>query len=67
MARYIDRKCPKCRDYFGVVVNQLPDQNGEHRIDGYCAVCGYQLKSWRLVFGSKRPTKYRRAVPQLLR
>jgi hypothetical protein len=54
MARYIYRKCPKCRDYFGVVVNQRPHKNGEHPIKGFCLTCGYQLNDWRLILGRKR-------------
>jgi hypothetical protein len=59
MANYIARTCPKCRDYFGLVVSQPPDRNGEHPIDGYCAVCGYQLKRWRVILGGKPPTEIR--------
>jgi hypothetical protein len=41
MAKFIARTCPKWRDYFGVVVNQQqPKSNGEHPINGFCAVCG---------------------------
>jgi hypothetical protein len=54
MARYIYRKCPKCREYFGLVVNQLPLANGEHPIKGFCSVCGYQLKGWQLILGRKQ-------------
>jgi hypothetical protein len=56
MAKYIARNCPKCRDYFGVVVNPLPKSDGEHPINGFCAVCGYQLKGWRVIVGRKRTT-----------
>jgi hypothetical protein len=56
MAKYIARTCPKCRDYFGVVVNQAPKSNGEHPINGFCAACGYHLKGWRLIVGRKRTT-----------
>jgi hypothetical protein len=54
MAKYIARNCPKCRDYFGLVLNQPPQSNGEHPINGFCAVWGYQLKGWRLILGRKR-------------
>jgi len=37
------------------VVNREPESNGEHAITAYCAVCGYQLKGWRLIVGRKRP------------
>jgi len=61
MARYINRKCPRCRDYFGLALSQAPDSNGEHPISGYCAVCGYQLKGWRLILGRKQATEVRYA------
>jgi C4-type Zn-finger protein len=68
MARYINRKCPKCGDYFGVVVNQRPHKNGEHPIKGFCSVCGYQLRGWRLILGRKRPAEvYRSRMPKVFR
>lgn len=67
MAKYIARKCPKCRDYFGVAVNQAPQSNGEHPINGFCAVCGYQLKDWRLILGRNRtPPLYHGRMPRVL-
>jgi hypothetical protein len=66
MAKYIVRQCPKCRDYFGVLVNQPPKSNGEHHINGFCAVCGYQLKGWRLIVGRKRTTNmYHGRMPKV--
>jgi hypothetical protein len=49
---------PKCRDYFGIVVNQLPHKHGEHPIKGFCTVCGYQLKGWRPIHGRKGRRKF---------
>ena len=66
MRRYIARSCPKCRDYFGIVVNQEPTSNGEHPINAYCAVCGYQLKGWRLIEGRKRTIhQYHGGMPKV--
>jgi len=59
MARYIPRNCPKCCGHLGVVVNELPGNDGEHIIKGYCTGCGYQLKGWRLILGRKRPRENR--------
>jgi len=68
MARYIARKCPRCRDYFGVVVNQEPKSDGDHPITAYCALCDYQLKGWRLIVGRKRPVLiYGGRVPKVFR
>jgi hypothetical protein len=54
MAKYLHKSCPRCHDYFGVVVNQHPGTSGEQPISGYCAGCGYHLKGWRLIAGGKR-------------
>jgi periplasmic protein TonB len=53
MAKYIARKCPKCRDDFWLVINQSPNSNGECPINAYCALCGYWLERWRLILGRK--------------
>jgi hypothetical protein len=53
MARYIDRKCPKCHDYFGVTVSHPTPQARELPITAYCAVCGFQHRGWRVIFGGK--------------
>jgi len=55
MPRYIPRQCPRCHDYFGVVVSQESKSNGEHPITAYCGQRSYQLKDWRLIVGRKRP------------
>jgi C4-type Zn-finger protein len=56
MAKYIARNCPKCRDYFGVVVSQWPTRDREYLVSGFCTTCGYRLKGWRVILGRKRPT-----------
>jgi len=53
--KYLARKCPRCRDYFGVTVSHEPTSDGENAISAYCAVCGYTLKGWRLIVTRKRP------------
>jgi hypothetical protein len=30
-----------------------PKSNGEHPINGVCAVCGYRLQDWQLIVGRK--------------
>jgi hypothetical protein len=54
MAKYLHRSCPKCRDYLCVDVLQRATSDGEHPITGYCAVCGYQLKGWRVIPGGRQ-------------
>ena len=55
MPKHLARKCARCREFFAVIVNQPPKSNGQYLINGICAVCGYQLKGWRLIIGRKRP------------
>jgi len=47
MAKYIARTCPKCGDYFGLLVNQPPKNNGEHRSDNADVIrFGPMVASW---------------------
>jgi hypothetical protein len=70
MARYIPRTCPKCRDYFGVVVIHPHPEAKTLPVEGYCATCQYRIK-WSLVVGSVKhhslPTLRRRLVQSGLR
>lgn len=54
MARYNARKCPKSRDYFDVAVSHPTPQARDLPIVAYCAVCGHNLRGWRLIRGGKR-------------
>ena len=66
MARYIARTCPKCRDYFGVLVSQWPTESGEHHVSAFCATCGYRLLGWRVILGRKSLTAvYRTKKPSV--
>jgi len=52
MAKYLYRTCPKCKDYFGVVVPEPPEPVTEVPIDAHCAVCGFKL-AWKVLTGGK--------------
>jgi len=52
MLKYLYRDCPKCKDYLGVIVRDLPEPMREVPIDAHCVVCGFKLE-WRLVLGKK--------------
>ena len=68
MAKYIPRSCPKCRDYFGVVVSQWPTSDREYLVSGFCTTCGYQLKGWRLILGRKQTSyQYNARTPKVFR
>ena len=68
MARYIARTCPNCRDYFVVTATQTSTGNGAHPITAYCAMCGFQLKDWRLIVTRKKPLlKYSAIVSRVFR
>jgi hypothetical protein len=50
MARYLARNFPRCGDYLGVVLMQLPPKARESPILGNCARCRYRLV-WKLITG----------------
>jgi hypothetical protein len=41
MAKFIARKCPKCRNYLGLVVNEPPRTGRELLISGYFPLCAF--------------------------
>ena len=45
VAKYLQRSCPKCSGYLGIVI---PVQ----AINGRCLKCGYRL-AWVLVLGNR--------------
>ena len=46
MAVYLPRTCPKCGNYFGVVIAK-PSDSGYQPIHGRCAICGFEV-AWAL-------------------
>jgi ribosomal protein S27AE len=48
VARYLARTCPRCGDYFGVVMAETG--NGDVRVIARCAVCKFELL-WRVLCG----------------
>ncbi len=46
MPKYLQRSCPKCNGYLGIVVSER-----EQAINGRCLKCGYRL-AWVLVRGN---------------
>jgi hypothetical protein len=59
MARYFARTCPKCCDIFNVAITHLAERRSEFSINGFCGVCGHQLKGWRLILCGKRAPEIR--------
>ena len=60
MTKYLPRKCPKCHDYFFcVAIGRPPTHSRGLPITAFCAVCGYQLRGWRLILGRKREPEVR--------
>ena len=53
MTKYLDRTCPKCKPYLGVVVRDPPGPKSEILIDAYCVVCGFKLL-WKVVLGGRQ-------------
>jgi hypothetical protein len=56
MAKYIPRTCPRCRDYLAVIVSPWPTNDREYDVNGFCAVCGYEIRGWRVILRRKRTT-----------
>jgi len=50
MAVYLARSCPKCRNYFGVVIAERQGRGKPQPIHGRCATCGYEV-NWTLFPG----------------
>jgi hypothetical protein len=44
MAVYLARNCPRCGNFWGVVVAK-PNGSGFQPIHGLCSTCGYEI-SW---------------------
>jgi hypothetical protein len=59
MAKYLARTCPKCRDIFNVAITQPSARRSEFSINGFCGVCGHQLKDWQLILGRERAPEIR--------
>jgi hypothetical protein len=51
MAKYLQRSCPKCNGYLGIVVPELRAKMPVQAINGRCVKCGYRL-AWVLVLGN---------------
>jgi ribosomal protein S27AE len=50
MSKCVTRTCPRCGDFFGVVLgNQLPEVKA-FPIRGRCTQCGYRIE-WKLLVG----------------
>ena len=54
MSKYVMRHCPRCGDHFALVVNQIAEEGRGSRIGGYCLVCSYRIRGWRIFVGGKR-------------
>jgi C4-type Zn-finger protein len=52
MAKYLQRSCPKCNGYLGIVVPEGKPKMPVQAINGRCLKCGYRL-AWVLVLGKR--------------
>jgi hypothetical protein len=51
MAKYLQRCCPKCNGYLGIVVPERKTKMAVQAINGRCLKYGYRL-AWVLVLGN---------------
>jgi hypothetical protein len=65
MERYLDRICPKCGDYFGVVMPTPQRKSTIQPVNGLCVSCGYQLR-WQLIRGgyTRQKNGFRPRMPK---
>jgi len=50
MAKYLQRSCPKCGGYLGIVIPERKAKIPVQAINGRCLKCGYRL-AWVVVRG----------------
>jgi hypothetical protein len=50
VAKYLQRSCPKCNGYLGIVLPKLKADMPVQAINERCLKCGYRL-AWVLVHG----------------
>jgi len=53
MSRYLARTCPKCKNYFAVVIPVPLDGSKEVPINANCLKCGFKL-AWKMVQGKRQ-------------
>jgi hypothetical protein len=49
MAQYLQRSCPRCAGYLGIVVPERNAKKPVQAIDGRCLKCGYRLHGFWFV------------------
>jgi hypothetical protein len=53
VAKYLQRSCPKCNGYLGIVVPERQAKMPVQAINGRCLKCGYRL-AWVLFSAGPR-------------
>jgi hypothetical protein len=52
MAKLLQRGCPRCKGYLGIVIPERKPDTLVQAINGHCLKCGYRL-TWLLVLGKR--------------
>ena len=63
MARYLEKTCPKCRDYLGLVIHESGTSK-ELPVIGKCMRCKYEFH-WSLVRGRKHFDRINGTIPRI--
>jgi hypothetical protein len=50
MAKYLQRRCPRCDGHLGIVLRESGRTVSVQAINGHCVTCGYRL-AWILIRG----------------
>ena len=56
MIKYLARNCPRCGDFFGVVVSEPVRKTNVQPVNGICTSCGYHMH-WSVILGHGGTTK----------
>jgi phage FluMu protein Com len=59
MARYIDRTCPRCKEYFSVTISRPTPEARVLPISASCSACDYKLEGWRVIVRRKQQADVR--------
>ena len=52
MAKYLQRSCPRCHGYVGIVLREPGRNTSLQTVNGHCLGCGYRL-AWIVIRGKR--------------
>jgi C4-type Zn-finger protein len=55
-AKYLQRSCPRCDGYVGIVLRDAGHNTQLQAVNGHCLGCGYRL-AWIVIRGKRMETR----------